>query len=319
MSDPNADPVLRRVPLDAVDPHALPRDRTCLLAAELDDLSASLRRSGLRQPVEIYALPEPSGPHLYGLISGYRRFTAWGRLRDDHDRRVALHAEDAAQRAAEGAPPRPAPPVENPFARIPAFLRPAPDAVDGLAAVVEENEQRQQLSPYERGHVVASAVQQGLFDTHEAAIRALHPGADRHKRARLMALAEIAESLGPLLVDPERLSQRQCLRLAACLRMGFEPAIRAALTESEHATPADQWRKIEAYLAESEARDPDAPAPTPGRPRRVLHARKRLTFRRERTDDGWCIHVTGLQATSDLCDSIFDRIEAIFDPQAGRR
>ena len=283
------DPDLVRIPIDRIDDHALPRDRTALFAADMAELAASIRHSGLRQPVELIPLAEPRGPLTHALLSGYRRLGAWRRLAEDFP--------------------------EEDWSAIPAFLRPAADTRAALGAIVEENEQRQALSPYERGAVLARAVETGLFDTHEAAARALHPFVDRHKRARLVALAETAEALGPQLTEPERLSQRQCLRLAAALRLGFEEPMRTALHQSEARDAESQWRLLEAYLHEAEATPRDLPPPPPGRPRRVWRATKRLVFRRERTREGWALHVTGSDATSDLCDAIFHEIERLFDPE----
>ncbi|MDH3263066.1 MAG: hypothetical protein OEM24_03620 [Paracoccaceae bacterium] len=44
--------------LDAIDVEALPRDRTSLCPEALAELRASILPSGLRQPVEVFALAE---------------------------------------------------------------------------------------------------------------------------------------------------------------------------------------------------------------------------------------------------------------------
>ena len=44
--------------------------------AALQDLTTSIARAGLRQPIEVFALADPEPPFLYGLISGLRRFSA---------------------------------------------------------------------------------------------------------------------------------------------------------------------------------------------------------------------------------------------------
>ena len=58
------------IPLDAIDEAALTRDRAALDEAALTELRLSIAVSGLRMPIEVFELAEPSGPHRYGLISG---------------------------------------------------------------------------------------------------------------------------------------------------------------------------------------------------------------------------------------------------------
>ena len=51
--------------------------------------------------------------------------------------------------------------------------------VTALAAVIEENEMRQALSPWERGRIVLLAHEQEYFDTIEASASALFPTASK--------------------------------------------------------------------------------------------------------------------------------------------
>jgi hypothetical protein len=83
-------PEVRPIPLPEIDEAALARDRTAHDAAALDELEASIAASGLRMPVEVYALAAPAGPHRYGLISGFRRLAAFR----------ALHQSTGAERYA---------------------------------------------------------------------------------------------------------------------------------------------------------------------------------------------------------------------------
>ncbi len=188
--------------------------------------------------------------------------------------------------------------------------------------MVEENEIRAELSPWERGRIAALAARQEIFPTIEEAVAKLYAAADRQKRARLRSLAHVVDELDGWLAAPERLSQRQALRLAAACTLGFGHLIRTALEESSAESQESQWRLIEPILLEAERLPPDAPsaAPVPFgaplRPRRVARPRSALTIRRERTPDGWCLHFTGKLATSDLCDRIFDEIDRIFAPSA---
>lgn len=281
-----------QIPLDAIDEAALTRDRAVLDEAGLHELRLSIAANGLRMPIELYELADPAPPRLYGLLSGLRRLTAFR----------ALLAVTGHQR----------------YRTIPAFVRSPGSLALALAAMVEENEVRAELSPWERGRVAAMAVRHEVFPTIEAAVADLFPAADRNKRARLRGLAHACDELDGWLTEPERLSQRQALRLAAACNAGLGHVIRTALEESSARDPDSQWRLIEPILLESERLPADAPPPAlPGcreRPRRVLRPRPALTIRREQTRDGWCLHFTGSLATSDFCDHIFDEIERQFAP-----
>ena len=279
------DPLLT-LPLDAIDAEALPRDRTSLCPEALAELRASILASGLRQPVEVFALAEPSGPNLYGLISGYRRLAAFRAL-----------AEDGL-----------------PFAEIPAFLR-APGTLEAaLAAMVEENEVRAETSPWEKGMIAVTATRAGLSPTLDAAIAALYPRANVAKRSRLRALAHVADALDDLLIAPESLSQNRLLRLSAALRAGFAEVLRAALEESHASEPAAQWALLQPVLLEAEQSLKDELPYAPGRPRRVLRPRASLTIRRELAPEGWVLRFTGRDATGPLLESVLDEIERLFCP-----
>ena len=148
----------------------------------------------------------------------------------------------------------------------------------------------------------------------------LYPTADPSKRSRLRSIARLFDEFDGHFAAPERLSLRQLLRLSNACRMGFGHLIRTALSESSATGHDDQWRLVEPILLESERLPPDAPSAAPApfgpptRPRRILQPRPDLTIRREQTRDGYSLHVTGRQATSDLCDRIFDKIERMFAP-----
>jgi ParB family chromosome partitioning protein len=112
------------VPLAHIDTGALSRDRTGLDAEPLAELERSIDFSGLRQPIEIFPRSEPRGEAIYGLLSGYRRVLAFR----------ALHERTGQDR----------------FAAIPAFVRERTGLAEALIAMVEENEVRAGLSPFER-------------------------------------------------------------------------------------------------------------------------------------------------------------------------
>jgi ParB family chromosome partitioning protein len=287
MPNPQTD-TLHQIPLTEIDPAALTRDREGLDAGALDELKTSIAASGLRMPIEVFPLTQPKPPHRYGLLSGLRRLMAFQGLLE-----------------LTGQPK---------YATIPAFLRAPGSMAQAFASMVEENEIREALSPWERGRIAYLAHRQEIFPTIEEAVASLYPAASRQKRIRLRALAHLAEELDGHLTCPEHLSQGQALRLSSALQAGFGEVIRTALEESSTDNPQTQWQLILPILTEAENPQPEYPKPRPGCPRRLARPRPGLTIRREQTRDGWCLHFTGREATSWLLDDVFGDIERKFEP-----
>ncbi len=295
MTDPTT--AIHLVALADIADDALPRDRTGLDARPLEELRTSIAAGGLRMPVELFEIPADRRHlhpgHRYGIISGFRRV-------------AAFRAQHEATR-------------QERYAAIPAFLRAPADNAAALAAMVEENEIRADISPWERGHVLVLARDTGTFPTIDAALEGLYPHADRMKKTRLRGLATAYEHLDGVLTSPETLSLRQVLRLAAACNKGFTELVIITLDESRDKDPAAQWRLLQPVLAEAEqTEDPDAtgtPVSTSynrGRPRRVVRLRNSLIVRREKTQDGYVLRFTGKQATSSLLDEVLDNIEQLY-------
>ncbi len=285
---PRADGAIHHIPLDQIDADALPRDRTAADPAAFEELVASIAAGGLRMPVELFGLAggDADAP-AYGLISGWRRLRAVRVLRET-DRTGA-------------------------FETIPALLRNPADLAGALAAMVEENEIRADLSPWERAAIAVTARDRGFFESIEAAVDGLYPAAPRQKRTRLRDIAFLVHETDGILAEPETLSQNQLLRLHAAWTRGFGPLVATALTETTRRDAAHQWDLLRPILAEAEAPEPEyAPHERrEGRPRRVSRPRRGLTLRREMTPDGWTIHLTGREARSALVDHIFEEIERL--------
>ncbi len=279
---------LETIAIGAIDAQALIRDRTSLEPEALEELETSILRHGLRMPVEVYAIEGPAGGTAWGLISGLRRVTVFRRLHE----RTGL-AE---------------------FASIPAFIRAPVNIAGAMIAMVEENEIRAGISSYERGRIAMVVRDNGFFPTIEEAVEKLYPGASSQKRARLRALARLAEEVDGFLTAPEDLSQTQALRLADACRMGFGELIRATLAESGMTEPGGQWQILQPVLAEAEL-GARAELVRPGRPRRVLRPRHGLTVRREMARDGWVLRFTGREATGALIEQVMDEIERWLRPR----
>ena len=280
----------RLIALDAIAAAAISRDRTGLDPEPFEELKASLRASGLRAPVEVFPLgPAPdadSAAPRFGLIAGYRRLAAFR----------ALHAEGVAG-----------------FSEIPAFVREITPP-DAFRAMVEENEIREPLSPWERGRAAILAVEACFFETVEAAVDALHPGATKQKRHKLRSVARVVAEMDGLWTAPERLTEKNLLDLADALRAGFGPPMAEALRTAPGRPHASQWEAIRPYLDEYRAeRDaPPDPPHTPGRPRRLVQLRRTLTVRRERTREGYVLRFSGPDATSALLDEVIDEIARMY-------
>ena len=267
-----------QIPTHLIDAEALPRDRTHLDASALQELRLSIATHGLRTPVEVYATDTG-----YALISGFRRLSAYR----------ALHTL-----------------TQNPvYATIPATILTPKTTTEALTLMVEENDIRADLSPWEKGRIAVASRNEGHFPTIDAAIAALYPNADKMRRSRLRALAMLVEELDGTLTNPETLSQRQALRLAAALRAGFEAVIRTALEESHTRTPESDWTLLQPILDEAEQSLKDPTPYRPGRPRRVVRLRAGLTVRRELAAEGWVLRFTGPEATGMLMETVLDEVE----------
>jgi ParB family transcriptional regulator, chromosome partitioning protein len=271
---------LHHLPLAEIDAFALLRDRTALDPAALEQLQYSIATEGLRMPIEVWQLSTPrtgdaGEPLTYGLISGLRRLTACREL--GHE-------------------------------TIPAFLRTPASIPQAMAAMVSENEIRSPVSPWEKACLILATVQQGHFETPDAAVAALYQALPRQTRTRLRYFADVAQALDGLITTPDRLSTRQMDRLATALRRNMEDVIHATLIAHRGEGLETQWSALLPLLNERE--EPEATPSRPGRPRRFLQLNQGLTIRREPCRNGWLLRFTGEEARKGaLIDDIFDLIE----------
>ncbi len=216
------------IPLDRIDAQALPRDRAHLDPAALDTLQRSILAEGLRQPIELFPIvPETEGAPEWGLVSGLRRLTAFRALAEHLTR----------------------------FSEIPAFIRTPADIPAALAAMVSENENRSQITPWEKARLITDSTDRGHFDTHDSALKTLFPLLDATARTRLRAVVTVTEALEGFLTDPETYSLRQLLRIATALKAGFCRGDR----DSPHPVPRQDARNAVATPPEHPARGRENP------------------------------------------------------------
>lgn len=223
--------VLRMLPIASVDLDHVVRDRFVSEPEAMAELKASLSASGQRLPVEVVALEGGR----YGLISGWRRITALAEL--------AAETGQAAE--------------------VLALVRSGREAASVYASMVEENEIRAALSPYERGRIAAVAAGQGAFAAIDEAVEVIFAAASKAKRSKIRGFALVHEVMGDLLAFPAAISEKQGLLLAQALRDGQADRLRAALAETA-ASPEAEWARLAAAMA-----PPKAEPQKGGRPRKL--------------------------------------------------
>ena len=269
-----------RIPITQIETHHIPRDRTAVTKEATEELQNSLLKNGLRTPIEVYETDTG-----YALISGFRRLSAF---------------EHLTEQGLKG------------FDMIEATLRHPKSPQEAAAMMVEENEIRQNLSPWEKSNIVIEAVERGLFGTYDAAIDGLYPNTNRQKRARLRAIVNVVERFDGLLTDPEFLSQQKLLRLANAVAHDWGNLIETVLMENRRASTGEQWKKITPLIKELETLDASGHDTRPNCPKREIRLRKGVHFRREMTEKGYAFYITGPDADSLITRDLLDEIERWF-------
>ena len=210
--------LVQSLPLSAVDPTHLVRDRIGLDEEELGHLMASIRDHGQRTPIEVTELPDGR----FGLISGWRRLQALTRLLD-----------------ATG---------EAKYGSVQALLRRPEAASDAYVAMVEENEVRQGLSYYERARIAARAVDLGVFDSERQALQQLFTAASRARRSKIGSFLSVYRALDDALRFPAAIPERLGLALAKAVveRPGDVAAFAAEVKGAPPADPAEELSRLQA-------------------------------------------------------------------------
>ncbi|MGB0661754.1 MAG: ParB/RepB/Spo0J family partition protein [Mangrovicoccus sp.] len=291
--------VIRPLPLSQIIADELTRDRLDLGTEAMEELKASIRLGGLRLPVEVFPLsePDPSGAQ-YGLVSGYRRLAAFRALASENP--------------------------QGGYDTIPALIREPGSVGAAYRQMVEENEIRADLTPYERGRIAVIAAGQGAFDSVEAAVNGLFHAASKAKRSKIRGFAVIHEELGDMLEFPEQLSERAGLRLAACLRAGYASKLREALATGQGIDPESEWQVLEPIVdaAEAETRDPkragrprkSSPKARPQDTAETRHLENGITLRRLSDAKGHYLRIEGRQVDSEYMRTVLDELARLLGP-----
>ena len=205
--------LVQSLPLSEIDPGHLVRDRMGAEEEELTALVESLRRRGQQTPIEV--VDHGAGAHpRYGLISGWRRMAALGRLQ----------AEDPK------------------FGQVLALIRAPKTASDAYVAMVEENEIRVGLSYYERARIALKSVEQGVYDDLKTALNTLFANVSRAKRSKIKSFTRLVEALDGALSFPTQIGERLGLELAKRLdeEPGLEGRLRGRLADAGPATAEEE-------------------------------------------------------------------------------
>jgi ParB/RepB/Spo0J family partition protein len=222
--------LIQALPLHSIRRDHLVRDRLLVDPDEMIVLKQSLRSRGQQTPIEVVDLGPEAEPRRYGLISGWRRLTALDEL----------HGGTGEAR----------------FGTVQAILRSPETAEAAYTAMVEENEIRVALSPYERARIVAKSVEQGVFPSTKQALQTLFAAASRAKRSKIGSFLPVVAALDGVLRHPAALTERLGLRLSKLLEddpeLGRDWRVRLRKAEIED-EPAAEIAWLEAAAAEAEA------------------------------------------------------------------
>lgn len=286
--------LIREIPLEQINPEDMVRDRALLSEDEMMELRGSIAASGLRLPIELYALTTPEGKLRYGILSGYRRFKAVSGL-------LALTGDVK-------------------YSKIKALIRQPGSVPDAFAAMVEENEIRAGLSPFERGRISSIAVQMNVFASTEEAVNKMFAAASKAKRSKIRSFALIFEELGDLLTFPEALSEKQGLRLSAALRGGAETVLRENLGAMNPESAEAEWAALEPEIARFEdiARDtrkggrPAKKAPV-SRPGNEVRTSTGFVLKREEDSRGYVIRIGGRKVDHEMVDALMFELQRMLE------
>lgn len=192
--------LIQSIALDDIDTSYLVRDRIAVDADEFNTLVASLRDRGQQTAIEVVDLGEGKAPR-YGLISGWRRLSAFTEI-----------AKDTPD-----------------FAKIQALIRTPEASSDAYIAMVEENEIRVGLSFYERARIVVKALEQGVYPDQKTALQSLYANIPRAKRSKIKSFMTVVDALDGVLSYPTDIGERLGLELARLCTDGHANEIKSAL------------------------------------------------------------------------------------------
>lgn len=188
-------PTLALLPLEAVGQGLLIRDRSARMDPEIGDLVASIRATGLANPIRV----AEDGAGGFQLVQGWRRLAAF--------RALWAETQDPA------------------FACIPAHVMQAGETVAGLyRRMVDENLVRKDISFAEMARLARAYAAEGVegCDNIETAVSLLYASATPQRRHAIRRFALLLGRLDKHLDHPEAIPRD--LGLAVAQRLDDDPA-----------------------------------------------------------------------------------------------
>jgi hypothetical protein len=139
-----------------------------------------------------------------------------------------------------------------------AIIRHPDAAAASYLAMVEENEIRAGLSFYERGRIVARAVDEGAYASDKDALAALFHAAPRAKRSKIGSFVRIVRALDDVLQFPTALSERSGLALAQALGAdaGFAARLRKKLDGAHPQTAGAEQAVVAVTIKGPKTKEP---------------------------------------------------------------
>lgn len=218
--------VLERIALGDVHTDDLPRDRLELEAVaasdEMEELKASIRMRGQKEPVELYV---GEGGRLQ-LKKGWRRFTALSQL-------FAETGEDA-------------------FATIVARVAQSDDSrLSRYVDMVEENVVREDLTFAEMAQVAITAADDLAVEERsaEALVGTLYSALHKMKKSYIRAFVHLLQVLGDDLQWPKSVARNLGVEAARVLKSGQGDAADLRQRLAAAANPEAQTEVLKAFVA----------------------------------------------------------------------
>ena len=187
--------VLARLPVGNINTDDLPRDRLALEAVaqsdEMEELKASIRERGQKEPIEVYLGPDGR----YQLKKGWRRLTALSQLYSE--------TADVA------------------FADVIARIEPGrADRINRYIEMVEENVIREDLTFAEMAQVAITAAQDnGIEDGDPGGlVNRLYGALHKTKRSYIRGFVLLLTELGDALAWPKDVARNLGVDVARCLK-----------------------------------------------------------------------------------------------------
>jgi ParB family chromosome partitioning protein len=216
--------VLYQIPLVEIFTDDLPRDRLALddvaQSDEMEELKASIRARGQREPVEVYV--GPSG--RYQLKKGWRRFTALSQLfnetKDDRFGAITARIEAGSD-----------------------------DRMSRYVDMVEENVVREDLTFAEMAQVAITAAQDESVDEIDPAelVSRLYGALHKTKRSYIKSFVFLLSALGDSLAFPKAIPRNLGVDVARALRAPEQAQDLRAKLEACH-TAEDQNEALKSFI-----------------------------------------------------------------------